>query len=204
MNQLSSRRIDEVFHLMGERMELESVEPLGIVVCGGAALIVRSLVARTTRDVDVIAMMNPASDLMSPDPLPATLVDIAARVAKDLDLPKMWLNNEPSREPGGLFQMGLPTGFKERLIRRDYGDRLSVYFISRLDQIHFKVYAAVDSGPGRHLNDLLQLKPSPDEIEQAARWAVTHDVSDAFRTLLASMLRKLGFNDVAQRIQNAT
>lgn len=34
------------------------------------------------------------------------------------------------------------------LQRRDYGGALTVYFASRHDQIHFKLYALVDQGPG--------------------------------------------------------
>ena len=65
-----------------------------------------------------------------------------------------WLNNGPSRDEGGLFQMGLPVGFAERLKERVYGLRLTVYFAGRLDQIHFRLYAATDRG-GVHIDDLL-------------------------------------------------
>ena len=69
--------------------------------------------------------------------------------------------------------------------------------MNRIDQIHFKVFAAVDSGPGRHVDDLRELRPSPDEIEKAAFWAMTHDRSVEFRMVLVSMLRQMGFKDVA-------
>jgi hypothetical protein len=50
--------------------------------------------------------------------------------------------------------MGLPEGFVSRLFQKDYGRRLTVYFAGRKDQIHFKLYAAVDRG-GYHIDDLL-------------------------------------------------
>jgi hypothetical protein len=81
-----------------------------------------------------------------------------------------------------------------------YGERLTVHFIGRLDQIHLKLYAAVDSGEGTHLDDLLSLKPDGAELESAARWAMTHDVSPGFRMILKDMLRQFGYESVANRI----
>lgn len=187
--------------LLGERLALRDLGPYRLVVCGGAALIVQALVARpTTRDVDVVALMDQNSAMISPDPLPKALLQEAARVATDMDLPEGWLNNGPSREPGGLFQAGLPDGLGQRATRKDYGEKLTVYFIGRLDQIHFKLFAAVDSGPGRHVADLQELKPASAEIEQASRWAMQHDPSEGFRRALLFMLKKLDFNDVAKRL----
>ncbi|MEN8246149.1 MAG: hypothetical protein ABFS43_14745 [Thermodesulfobacteriota bacterium] len=182
-------------------MVLADVGPYGLVVCGGAALISCGMVSRTTtQDVDIVAMMNMGADFVSPDPLPEGLLRIAFQVAEDLDLPEIWLNNGPSRDPGGLYQVGLPEGIGDRLTRRDYGKRLTVYYVNRIDQIYFKVFASVDSGPGRHVDDLMELRPSPNEIEKAALWAMTHDQSAGFRMVLVSMLHQMGFKDVAERI----
>lgn len=201
MNRFDSERIEQALQLLGDRLALANVGPYSLVVCGGAALISCGLVSRmTTHDVDIVAMMNMGADLVSPDPLPEELIRIASQVAEDLDLPETWLNNDPSREPGGLYQLGLPEGIGGRLTQRDFGEHLTVYFVSRIDQIYFKVFATVDSGPGRHLEDLIELKPSPDEIEKAALWAMTHDQSVGFRTVLVSMLRQMGFENVAERI----
>jgi hypothetical protein len=201
MNRLDSERIEQALQLLGERLALANAGPYRLVVCGGAALISCGLVSRmTTHDVDIVAMMNMGTDLVSPDPLPGELLRIASQVAEDLDLPEAWLNNDPSRDPGGLYQLGLPEGIGGRLLQRDFGKHLTIYFVSRIDQIYFKVFAAVDSGPGRHVDDLIELKPSPDEIEKAALWAMTHDRSVEFRTVLVSMLSQMGFEDVAERI----
>lgn len=201
MDKLNSERIEQALQLLGERLALADIGPYGLVVCGGAALISCGLVSRTTtQDVDIVAMMDMRGDFVSPDPLPDELLRIAFQVAEDLDLPETWLNNEPSREPGGLYQVGLPEGIGERLTQRDFGERLTVYYVSRIDQIYFKVFAAVDSGPGRHVDDLKELSPSPDEIEKAALWAMRHDQSVEFRKILVSMLRQMGFKDVAERI----
>ena len=75
---------------------------------------------------------------------------------------------------------GCPAGFVDRLERRRYGDVLAVHFASRLDQIHFKLYALVDQGSGKHEQDLRALRPTASELLQAAQWARTHDPSGGF------------------------
>ena len=201
MSAMNTTQIDEALGLLGERLRLKDASPCRLVVCGGAGLIAASLVSReTTKDVDVVAMLNDEEQLCSPDPLPPDILYEAEMVGDLLALPDNWLNNGPSREPGGLFQLGLPNGMRDRLTRRDYGDRLTVYFVSRLDQIHFKVFAAVDGGPGRHVDDLRELNPTADEMELAGRWAMTHDVSDGFLRVLKSMFKQMGYSDVADRL----
>jgi hypothetical protein len=204
---IDSNRIEQALSLLGERLDktvaVRPTAPYQIVVCGGAALISCSLVSRpTTRDVDIVAMLNSGGELVSPDPLPKDLEAVAAQVARDLDLSADWLNNGPSKAPGGLFQVGLPEGLVDRLTSRDFGPCLRVHFVSRTDQIFFKVFASVDSGPGRHFEDLRELKPAPEELEAGARWALTQDGSEGFRVMLLSMLKQMGCQDVAKRIQN--
>jgi hypothetical protein len=201
MVQLNPDQIESALGLLGERLTLAKVGPYRLVVCGGAALIACSLISReTTKDIDVVALIDGEGHVVSPDPLPSDLLRDVAQVGRDLDLPPDWLNNGPSRNPGGLFQVGLPAGFKDRLTRQNFGSALAVYFVGRLDQIHFKVYAAVDQGTGRHVDDLRDLRPTADEIEKAARWAMTHDPSEGFRTVLTSMLRQLGYEETASRL----
>lgn len=205
--QLDSNRIEQALSLLGERLDktaaVRPTSPYQIVVCGGAALISCSLVSRpTTRDVDIVAMLSPSGELASPDPLPKDMQEVAAQVARDLDLPSDWLNNGPSRAPGGLFQVGLPEGLVDRLTSRDFGPCLRVHFVSRTDQICFKVFASVDSGPGRHFEDLRELKPTPEELEAGARWTLSQDGSEGFRAMLISMLKQMGYQDVAKRVQN--
>lgn len=109
MNKFDSERIEQALQLLGDRLALANVGPYSLVVCGGAALISCGLVSRmTTHDVDIVAMMNVGTDLVSPDPLPDELIRIASQVAEDLDLPETWLNNDPSREPGGCTNWAYP------------------------------------------------------------------------------------------------
>jgi len=95
-----------------------------------------------------------------------------------------------------LVVVGLPTGFLERLEPRVYGSALTVQFASRLDQIHFKLYALADQGPGKHEADLRALAPTSAELLQAAGWARTHDPSEGFEQALREALAHLGVEDV--------
>lgn len=195
---LSNSTLRLAFESLAIRLKENASQPLEIVVCGGAALILTGVVTRVTTDVDILALMSNGS-LLSPDPLPEPLLQAAVEVAEDLDLPHDWLNNGPSKGEGGLFQMGLPEGIGPRLRPRSYGSALTVHFTHRIDLIHFKLYAAADRG-GYHIEDLLALAPSPSELETAARWAMTHDVSPGFVTIVADLLRQLGHEDVADRL----
>ncbi|MBI4023992.1 MAG: hypothetical protein HY360_03370 [Verrucomicrobia bacterium] len=192
--------IQTAMRLLAQKLDLMQAEPVQIVVCGGSALIAMGLRQRGTRDVDIVALMSPQQTLISPAPLPDLLLQAAAQVARDMGLAEHWLNNGPSQGEGGLFQMGLPDGFVSRLTRREYGPRLTVHFIGRIDQIHFKLYAATDQQVGVQMEDLIALKPTVEEIETAARWTMTHDVSEPFKMVLKEILKQLGHESVAQRI----
>lgn len=196
---LTEQKIAEVFGLLDKRLAQNAGPPIGIVVCGGAALIVTGLLSRTTMDVDIVALVDDRERLVTPMPLPESLLQAAGEVAATMQLPEDWLNNGPSQDEGGLFQMGLPKGLRERLHEKDYGSHLKVYFIDRIDQIHFKLYAAVDRG-GYHISDLEALRPTNGELTQAALWTMTHDVSPGFRVLLQRLLEALGYEDVASEI----
>jgi hypothetical protein len=166
------------------------------VVCGGAALQVAGLVTRTTEDIDVVASVVDGKDV-DPEPFSAPLKEAIRRVGVDHGLPEDWLNSGPRENQ----RLGLPEGLLERAVTREYGPLLRVRFIDRVDQIHFKLYASVDQGLGKHVDDLRALNPAPDEMEAAALWAMTHDVSPDFRLMLLQALQALGFEDVASKLE---
>jgi len=197
---ITKELLDRTFQLLSGRLDLMRSNPVRLVVCGGSALIATGLRQRTTTDADVVALLSATGELLNPDPLPAFLLEASAQVARDLGLKENWLNNEPSRNDGGLFQMGLPAGFVDRLTRQVFGSRLMVYFIGRLDQIHFKLYAAADQRDDTHIADLRALKPTDAELLAAAHWAMTHDVSEGFRMVLTELLNQMGYASVAKNI----
>lgn len=88
-------------------------------------------------------------------------------------------------------------GFSERLVVRRIAPSLTVRYASRTDQIHLKLYAAVDhGGPGKHEQDLRALNPTPTELVSAARWSRMHDPSPGYRESLVLALQYFGVADV--------
>lgn len=169
----------------------ESGARFELVIIGGAALIWLGLLDRATKDVDVVGLVS-GSEVISSKPFPDELARAATQVAAALNLPDDWLNSGPTE----LLDFGLPEGFLDRAHRVEIGQALIVYFGDRFDQIHFKLYAMVDHGGGRHAEDLRALDPAPEELIAAARWTTTHDPSEGFRGQLVLALAEFGVRDV--------
>ena len=197
MMKLNTEPLEQALNLLGEVMEVRVHPAQYFVVCGGSSLLATGLVSRqTTRDVDILARLE-GNTLVTPRPLPKWLVTAAADVQKQLDLPDDWLNTQAAEDT--LFKCGFPEGMAGRLQPRSYGERLHISFIGRRDQIFLKLHAAVDQDGGRHLQDLLELKPTPEELLDAARWTRTQDPPEGFLFLLQTMLNQL-HHDLAQRL----
>ena len=189
MVDIGTQSLDTVLTALGEQLAAagETAHP---VVIGGSGLLAIDAISRSTRDVDVVALEQ-QGQLVSADPLPEAIASAAALVARDLGLQPDWLNAGPT----GLLHLGLPTGFADRLIRRDYGSALRVSFASRVDQIFFKVYAAADRREPRDLADLQQLEPTAAELRAGARWARTHNMPGPFDDAIARALADFGVQD---------
>jgi len=181
---------DALLQSLGEQLAAVGAR-FDLVVIGGSGLLALGLVDRATRDVDVLAIVS-GETLAVADPLPPELAHARDRVARDFSLQSDWLNPGPTE----LLRFGLPDGFLARIETRTYGDALTIRYASRLDQIHFKLYAMVDQGAGRHETDLRAMTPSAAELRAAGRWARTHDPSDGFRQELEAALAHLGLGDV--------
>lgn len=193
---LDKSAIDRALGLLDGFLREQNADPVDLVVCGGSSLIALGLVGRTTRDVDVMALRNPDGKLIGSKPLPAAVAQAVRRVADMLGLAEDWLNAGPADQ----IKTGFPEGMVARLHPMRYGRHLTIHFIDRYDLIHFKVCAAVDTGPGRHADDLLAMKPTPEEMRNAAKWALTQDASDGFRTVLKDMLKRLGYEQASGAI----
>jgi hypothetical protein len=177
---------DRLLEALGQQLQARGTS-YHLIVVGGSALLALGLIDRPTKDVDVVAVSDGTS-LSRPSPLPADLIAARDKLARDFGLPTNWLNDAPA----SLLDFGLPHGFMARAERREYGPGLTVSFASRLDQIHFKLYATVDQGTGKHERDLRQLEPSREELIEAARWTRTHDPSEGYLQSLVAALRYLG------------
>jgi len=190
--------IEKALAALSEQLEALGAGIIEMVVCGGAALNVLGYIHRTTKDVDVVALVEKtghAISLAKADPFSPLIRQAADKVRRDFNLPENWLN------PGAasVMDFGLPKGLMERTETRFYGKVLIIHYLGRYDQIHFKLHAAVDQG-GKHFDDLLALKPSSQELQDAACWTMNHDPSEGFRLVLKDFLQKIGHGDVAAKV----
>jgi hypothetical protein len=201
-NRLDYNILNKAFLTLGALLEESLATTMDIVVCGGSSLIATGLVSRTTKDVDIVAMLDSNKNIVAAQPLPEILLKAAGMVAASMNLPAFWLNNGPkSIVNPRLPNFGLPGGFSQRLKNRAYGKSLNVYFLDRIDQIYFKLFAAVDlGGPSRHLDDLNSLSPTDDELYDAAQWVKIQDPSESFMEMMKTMLRMTGHERVAERL----
>lgn len=197
---LDQAGLERVLTALGEQLASRTDESFDLVVCGGSALQALGLVQRTTRDVDVLALMREDGSgsplLVTAEPLPPLLIEASRIVGEDFKLPIDWLNSGPT----DLLREGLPEGCAGRLHAFTYGERLTVHFLDRVDLICLKTYAAINGETARHLADLRALEPTNDEMLLAARWTLLQDAADFFPEWVRDFLRKVGFPDVADQL----
>jgi len=189
MNRIEFGIIHDIFTGLDRQIGLHGGAPIGLVVCGGTALFALGLVHRTTKDVDVLGTAVETGKMLAVQKIEKPsgwLIGAAKTVGRDFGLPDNWLNIGPAPQ----VESGLP---------KNYGRYLTIYFISRLDQIHFKLYAAIDRDD-YHTQDLLALNPTEEEVETASKWTLTQDVSEGYRSVLMAFLREHGYESIASRI----
>jgi len=159
---------------------------LEIGICGGTALNLLGFLERPTKDVDVLY----------PEIWPDTFQEAVHITTEKFNLKPGWINKGPI----DLFRIGLPQCYFDRCIRKQFHPHLVYLITSRTDQIHFKLYASINRG-GYHVDDLKKLNPSENELFHAASWCFTHDISEAFRTLMIDFLKMMGWNHASQRLE---
>lgn len=183
----SGSDIEAALTRVGEILDADG-EAFAIVILGGAALNLLGVVARTTTDVDILAVARPGNSpgereiSEPPVPLPKPLLKAIRLVAEDLALAPDWLNTGPALQ----WRTGLPTGLAGRIEWRRYGNALDVGIVSRYDLIFFKLFAAADDigTAGVHYRDLIALAPKSEELKAAAAWVRDQDASSEFAEIL--------------------
>ena len=183
----SGPSLEQALAALGQLLESRGHE-YRLAAVGGGALLLLGLLDRPTNDLDVVTQADESGAAVSADPLAPPLREAISDVARAFGLPENWVNPGPA----ALLDLGLPEGFADRAHIQRYG-ALEIRLADRLDQIHFKLYAAVDQGPrSKHFADLRAIEPTREELVSAARWARTHDPSEGFRAGLEAALEALG------------
>lgn len=194
--------IEEALRRLNAKMVYAGLKPLDLVSCGGASLNLMGWISRPTSDVDIIcaAVVDAKARvrLRREEVLPPQFVKLVAEVGQELEIKETWLNLGPA----SLLKFGLPRGLASRLKRRSYGRCLTLHVVSRLDQIHLKLYALMHPKTRleTHLSDLLDLKPTRREAKAAVKWLLNRRTSADFRRKLKSVLDRIGHEKLAQQI----
>lgn len=183
--EIDSTSLEEALSVLGQLLT-DRGHFYEIVAIGGGSLLLLGQIERTTKDLDVVALIK-NNQLISAEPLPQSLFQAAEEVGKALELRKDWLNTGPA----SLLNMGLPSGFMDRMHTRQYKG-LIIHLADRFDQIFFKLYASVDQSPhSKHFADLIALKPTRAELEMAKSWCISHDVSEGFESEINKALENI-------------
>ena len=192
---IRTKNLESILRNLNYQIKVNKGSPINLVVCGGTALLALGFIKRVTKDIDVLGVYSSETGVQKIKKFPEWLTKAAKKVARDYGLPQGWLNLGPAAQ----LETGLPDGLDKRLIAKCYGEYLTIYYISRIDQIFFKLYAAVDRND-YHVEDLFALEPTTEELEKAIRWVLSQDVSLEFRLLLKNFLEKNAYEDIAEKI----
>ena len=156
---------------------------LEAVVVGGTALGLLGIVARPTRDCDVL---HPRV----PDAIKRAAREFAAEVRRSGEvLGDNWLNDGPTS-----LTKDLPEGWEDRLQTAYRGEAVMLHTLGRLDLLRSKLFALCDRAID--LPDCLALCPSGKELEQLLPWLEARDANPDWpahvRETLADLGRRLG------------
>jgi hypothetical protein len=185
LDMLGRTELEEALETLGAVLEGRGLS-YGVLVAGGSSLLLLGLISRPTADLDVIGLAVQGTYVKA-EQIPPTLAKAVSDVAVVLELAPTWLNNGPA----ALMDLGLPTGYQDRVERRRYAT-LEIHIPGRADLICFKLYAAVDLGPrSKHFQDLQDMAPTQAELSTAARWCQSHDPSPGFAAELEAALAQL-------------
>jgi hypothetical protein len=185
LQELSVANLESALANLGQLLQERGFD-YEVVAIGGGGLLLLGLLVRSTKDLDLVALID-KGEFIPANPLPNPLVQAIQDIAEALNLRKDWVNTGPS----DLFTAGLPEGFRGRMDIRRYGG-LTIHLAGRFDQICFKLYASVDHGHNsKHFGDLKSLQPTEAELEEAKRWCITHDVSEGFSCELDTTVNEL-------------
>lgn len=193
----SASDLDRFLAALGDELTLLGAHARVLVV-GGAALVMRGVVARQTGDVDVLAEIRDGH-MTLPRPFSAALATAIGRVAASFpsEIDAEWVNAAVAKDWESRWPAGLPPGL-DGAEWRSYGG-LDVGFAGRETLIAMKMHAVLDRGTAptfdrdlrvtggrveltgydrRHLTDLVALAPTDGELASGEAWVLSQDGGD--------------------------
>lgn len=154
---------------------------LRATVIGGAALQLMGVIARPTKDCDVLDPALPAEILQAANDFAASRAD---------ELRRGWFNNGPS----SLIRT-LPPEWSRRLRPLYSGSALELLTLAREDLLRSKLFALVDRNID--LPDCVALAPTREELHALLPWLDEQDGNEEWprysRTVLGHLAQELGY-----------
>ena len=151
---------------------------LEAVVIGGAALALLGVVARPTKDCDIL---HPE---LSHELQVAAAEFAAGEREHGNHLEDDWLNNGPA----SLADV-LPSGWEERLQSAFAGESIILRSLGRLDLLRSKVFALCDRGID--LQDCVALAPTDIELTEISPWLSEQDGNPGWPSHVDAVLTDL-------------
>jgi len=156
---------------------------LDAIVVGGAALSLLGVVARTTRDCDIL---HPA---LGPAIREAAKAFAIATRSTGEALDDDWLNDGPA----SLAPL-LPADWLNRAVPAFEGRAIRLRSLGRLDLLRSKVFALCDRGID--LGDCVALAPTSGELNEIMPWLEEQDANPDWpahaRSVVDGLVRRLG------------
>jgi hypothetical protein len=135
----------------------EGLEFKDAVCVGGAAIAAFHPGHRVTQDIDVLT------------PIPPKIKEASIRFAAAEGLAAEWFNNRVVN-----LASCKPYGWGQDVVPIYEGPNLTVYSVSRQNLLRIKTYAYCDrpEGPAIDLPDVLSMRPTQAEIDEASTWTL--------------------------------
>lgn len=131
------------------------------IIIGGAALNILDITTRKTKDVDCLDPEIPQEIKMASKQF--------AEKRSDLFLDINWLNNGPTS-----LKTDLPSDWRKRLAPLYIGKAIHFQVLGRPDLLKSKLFAYCDRMTP-DFEDLKQIKPTPEEMNDAIDWVKKRD-----------------------------
>ncbi len=183
---------EQYLEALGEILEKEADEPVYMLICGGMAGILQDLLHRPTRDIDCagFVVIEDGVPVLRKPLLAEPLRSAIRRVAAVYSMSHNWLSFQSRM----LLDDDLPEGLVERAQAVEYGNKLTLWLISRTDLIFLKFKAAI-SRERQDVEDLVHIGTTQLEAEAAARWCFEQGATSEE---VAGILKRISYGKVAR------
>lgn len=193
---MDARKAEDMLSALGTVLEQQEIGPVDIVICGAMALLLQGIIDRPTRDIDSLGLVvNENGSLVLRKPLMSNEFNAAVeRVGSLFHEGKLWFSTAAIMLHDDIE---LPADLVDEAQVRRYGTRLTIRICSRRHMVYLKMWAAITRGEP-DIGDLVDIRVSREEAENAAAWCLEQD-SGVLPEILV-VLREVGHGELADRL----